>query len=168
MVGCLINLGYLGEERRLDLPKGVVKLLIVRRPVSGVPNGFTHFPMLSPSPSLFDDAQRWKGNNFNENEIKKLEKLEFDITSPDAWWALYKPVFKEELRKRGDVSQALRILESRVERGIEVYLFCYCKDLHRCHRVIVGEYLEEKGLEVNFNPKIEPVENIQLDIFNMD
>lgn len=163
----MISLGYLGESRTLDLDNNTAKLLIVRNPRNGVPNGFSHFPMLSPSLGLLRDAQRWKKNNFTDLEISKLNSLDIEINSEDAWWSLYEPLFEKELRERRDVQRGVEILKNKVNVDREVFLFCYCKELESCHRILVGEYLEAKGLSVNFrkSEKKKKEKEIQINMF---
>lgn len=151
----MIYLAYLGESKKIKYRSNIIKFLIVRKPVNGVPKGFIHFPYLSPSINLLENAQRWKNKIFIEKEKEYLELNNIDLNSSDAWWFLYKPRFKEELKRRNDVKKGINIIQQEIKHGKNVYLFCYCKDLERCHRILVGEYLEEMGMEVDFRKKEE-------------
>ena len=162
----MIYLAYLGESKKLEFKENNVKYLIVRKPVSGIPKGFIHLPHLSPSAELLENAQRWKRKEFNNEEKLKLLKQKIDTESNDAWWILYKPIFEKELETRKDVKKGTEIIKSDIQNGIDVYLFCYCKNVDRCHRVLVGEYLEQMGFEVDFRKKKIEEENFcQLNMF---
>lgn len=143
----MVKLGYLAEARNIDFKDGDLKLLVVRRPVNGVPFGFIHIPQLSPSPSLFDDTKRWKNGEFDEGEKKYLKDMGME-TSPASWWCLYEPRFKKELEGKSQMKVLERIVEKSKES--DIWLFCYCKDTDRCHRSIVGERLKEMGVRINF------------------
>jgi hypothetical protein len=163
----MLHLAYLGEAKKLHLDDKVMKLLIVRKPVSGIPEGFIHVPQLSPSLTLFDRAQRWKKGVFHEKELDYLYSIGITENTPDAWWFLYEKEFKRELKERPDMVRAIERLGKRLEQGAEIYAFCYCKNICRCHRRLVGEHMQERGYEVNFRkPPINitpsPVEQLSL------
>jgi len=162
----MIYLAYLGEAKKLEHGNNSKKYFIVRRPVSGIPKGFIHLPHLSPSAELLENAQRWKRKEFNDEERLKLLKKYIDIESDDAWWVLYEPIFRKELEIRKDVRKGIEIIRKDIQDRRDVYLFCYCKDVDRCHRVLVGEYLEQMGFEVDFRrEKIEEENFCQLNMF---
>lgn len=162
----MVYLAYLGESKNLKYKENSVKYLIVRKPVNKVPKGFIHLPHLSPSAELLEKAQRWKRKEFNDKEKLELSKLKIKIESNDAWWALYKPIFRKELKTRKDVNQGIDIIRRNFNQGKDIYLFCYCKDLDRCHRALVGKYLEKMGFEVDFRrEKIEEENFCQLNMF---
>jgi hypothetical protein len=163
----MLYLAYLGEAKKLSFNEMDLKLLIVRKPVSGIPEGFIHVPQLSPSLTLFDKAPRWKKGMFQEKEEAYLRSIGITENTLDAWWFLYEKEFKRELEERPDMVRAIERLGKRLEQGEEIYVFCYCKNLCRCHRRLVGEHMQEKGYEVNFrkpqiNIKPTPVEQLSL------
>lgn len=165
----MLTLSYLGEAKSLNLDENTLKLLIVRRPVSGIPKGFVHVPHLSPSNELFERTQMWKENKFKDDEIKTLEETGVSPDSKDAWWTLYVRDFTWELNNRKDMIKALNRLKSLLKEGKEVFLFCYCKDTYRCHRSLVGEHMKSLGFEVDFRDKEDEGDNkksIQMSIFD--
>lgn len=143
----MVNLGYLGESRKIEFKEEDIKLFIVRRPVNGIPLGFIHIPDLSPSTDLFRDTKRWKNGEYTKSEEKYLHSLNVDISS-SSWWYLYEPRFKEELMS--DKVEAIFDRIKEVSRDKNIWIFCYCKDLERCHRFIVGKELSKRGINVNF------------------
>lgn len=148
----MLHLSYLGEAAKLDISEEALKLLIVRVPPEKIPNGFIHVPQLSPSPHLFKTVRRWKGEDFTINETAWLgeNNLIKKYEGKDLWWFLYKRKFNEELKQRPDMKKALERLILLLNQNKEVYLFCYCKDVDRCHRGLVGGYVEDKGYKVDF------------------
>ena len=73
--------------------------------------------------------------------------------------------FTKELEIRKDVRKGIETIKKDIEDGKKVYLFCYCKKLERCHRVLVGEYLEQMGLEVDFRREKIEEDFFQLNMF---
>lgn len=166
----MIYLSYLGESKNINYKHDDKRYLIVRRPVGNIPRGFIHLPQLSPSLDLFEKAQKWKTNTFTDLEMETLRKIESN-TDEDSWWLLYEPIFMEELAKRKEVKEAINILKQDVNDKLNVYLFCYCKDLHKCHRYLVGKYLKELGLEIDFGSSSSAQKSVnnnenQLSFFN--
>lgn len=132
----MVKLSYLGNHQAFDLGQGM-NLLIVRRPPVKIPEHFIHVPQLSPSPELFHQAQIWK---------KQLGDKE-------NWFPLYEERFLKEIKERNDLVRALKKLEKRIQQGIDIRLFCYCKDHHFCHRKYIGMELEKRGHEVDWCEK---------------
>lgn len=162
----MIYLAYLGESKKLQYKNNSIKYLIVRKPVNGISKGFIHLPHLSPSAELLENAQRWKRKEFNNEEKLELLKKNVDVELNDAWWVLYKPIFEKELEIRKDVKKGIKIIKNDIQSGKDVYLFCYCKDVDRCHRTLVGKYLEQMGFKVDFRrEKIEEESFFQLNMF---
>lgn len=162
----MLTLSYLGEAKSLNLDKNTLKLLIVRRPVNGIPNGFIHTPQLSPSNELFEKAQLWKANKFNDEDIKYLKERGVSPESKDAWWILYKRDFSLEVNNRKDMIKALERLQILLKEGKKICLFCYCKDVNRCHRGIIGQHIKSLGFEVDFRDKEDKEKLIQMSIFD--
>jgi uncharacterized protein YeaO (DUF488 family) len=57
----------------------------------------------------------------------------------------FREMFKEEKINRPDFIEALNELKTLLEDGQDVYILCYEKDYHSCHRTIIREMLEEEG-----------------------
>ncbi len=136
----MLYLAYLGKATKLAINDKVPKLLIVRKPMSGIPKGFIHVPQLSPSTELFNNSRRWKENHFHSDEKILFDEMKVSSQDKDAWWSLYVPAFERELDERSDMKSALQRLEERLSNGEDIYLFCYCKNVDRCHRLLVGIY----------------------------
>lgn len=141
----MIKLGYLGEAIHCNVKEDDMKVFIVRKPVNGIPLGFVHNPILSPSVDLFKDTRRWKNGEYNEMEVEFLLKNNHPL-SPDSWWYLYEPRFIDQLNLDVSIRELDKLKEMSKDR--DVWLFCYCKDYCRCHRSIVGKKLEQMGCDV--------------------
>jgi len=138
----MIQLSYLGNHGEFDLEKAI-NLLIVRNPPVKIPEHFIHVPQLSPSRSLFNQAQIWK------KELGEKEN----------WFSLYEERFLKEIKERDDLKRAIVKLERRIKEGVDIRLFCYCKDADFCHRKYIGQELEKRGYEVDWCKK-ETVEQM--------
>lgn len=168
----ILYLAYLGESKKIDFDENARKLLIVRRPVNGIPAGFIHVHQLSPSIALFKKTRKdWKQGIFSDDEKEYLISLD-NLINEKSWWHLYKREFINEMNTRQDMKQALNRLKTLLNKDIPIYLFCYCKDVCRCHRCLIGEYFESNGYQVDFRYKYkeEPLLNpeIQLSLFDME
>ena len=146
----MLKLAYLGEAKKLNLPSNTLRFLIVRKPVSGIPVGFIHVPQLSPSLPLFEQTQVWKKGMFTESEKIRLTELGVSTEDPFAYWTLYEESFNQEMVNRPDMVRALQRLGERLNNGEEIYAFCYCKDVCRCHRGLIGRFMEENGFQVDY------------------
>lgn len=149
----MLYLAYLGESKQLKLEENILKLLIVRKPVSGIPAGFVHVPQLSPSLPLFDQAQSWKKQITRPQDIDYLRSIQKNENDSDAWWFLYANGFKKEMQSRPDMVRAIERLMEQLKQGKDIYVFCYCKDVCRCHRGLLGEGIEAKGFSVDFRKR---------------
>lgn len=129
----MLALHYLAEAKNLDLASGL-NLLAVRKPPSTNPVGFVHVPQLSPSLALFRKTQQWKKQSQH----------------PSEWWPEYVQQFIAEMRSRPDMVRALARLEQVLRDGVHVRLFCYCKDVRYCHRLLIGEEIVRRGMNVDF------------------
>lgn len=150
----MLYLGYLGEAKLLNIKENALKLLIVRKPPRVIPESFIHTPQLSPSIDLFNSTQRWKKGDFTPKELHWLKQQNIEMNE-DTWWELYKVKFNYELKNRPDMRKALARLEELLKEGKEIYLFCFCKDVNKCHRLLVGKYIEEKGYLVSYESNKE-------------
>lgn len=155
----MIHLGYLGEVRNISNLENSSLYLIVRKPVSGIPKGFTHLPQMSPSMGLFKDTYRWKKHQFTESEKRRLEELSINKDDAFTWWELYKPRFIKEMKNQ-DFKKAIDFLVRDMQEGRDSWLLCYCKDAEHCHRILVGKYLEDMGFEVDYRYKRESVSQL--------
>lgn len=163
----MLYLSYLGEAKKIEFKETDKKLLAVRKPVSGIPKGFIHVPQLSPSLPLFEQTQIWKRGIFKEVDKAFLKSIGQSIEDPTAWWFLYEQAFNKELVARPDMVRAIKRLSIRLTEGEEIYVFCYCKNVCRCHRGLIGTYMKEKGFDVDFRIKKEVKEKTteQLSLF---
>lgn len=153
----MLHLAYLGEAKKLNLPSDIVRFLIVRKPVSGIPAGFIHVPQLSPSLPLFEQTQIWKKGIFTIEDKAFLDSSNISSEDPFAYWSLYEKSFKQEMLNRPDMVRALKRLGERLNNHEEIYAFCYCKDVCRCHRGLIGQHMRERGFEVDFR-RVETVQ----------
>lgn len=92
--------------------------------------GMIRRPDLAPSEGLFKRYNRsWKGNPFSE------------------WWQKYVDAFEKEMQEL-DKLNALRELYRAARAGKTICLVCYCPDDTHCHRRLIREFLQAKGIEV--------------------
>ncbi|PLS18939.1 hypothetical protein CVD28_00635 [Bacillus sp. M6-12] len=154
----MLHLAYLGESKQIIVDSNTLRMLIVRKPVSGIPGGFIHVPQLSPSLQLFDHNRKtWKQGLFTEEDIAYLHSIQQTEDDPEAWWFLYEREFNKELVSRPDMVRAIERLGERLKQGVEIYTFCYCKNVCRCHRGLLGKHMQDRGFEVDFRKKQEPM-----------
>ena len=132
----MLVLASLSESRQFDLSSGE-NWLIVRKPPAVIPAFFEHVPALSPSPTLFKKAQEWKA----------------EYTSKSDWWEMYEQAFLFEMEDRIELKHALSRLRNILQEGKLVRLFCYCPDVHHCHRQYIGKWAEKQGFEVDYREK---------------
>ena len=160
----MLHLGFLSQAKNLNNGSDYKRLLIVRRPPEPFPNGFVHVPQLSPSLELFFKAKRWKKGEFYEHEESLIED-HFLGEPEDKWWFLYEREFMKEMHERPDMVKALCRLEEVINNE-EMYLFCFCPNYTRCHRGLIGKFLEEKGYPVDYmSTEKESKEESQLSLF---
>ena len=43
---------------------------------------------------------------------------------------------------------ALKTIKRMLEEGKDVAVYCFCEDVSKCHRSIIGDLFEKKGFEV--------------------
>lgn len=128
----------------IDVSAYDVKLQIVLSIKKGLLRGFTHVPHLAPSEDLYNIAMyKWKKLKFKKEEKEKMARGE-----TGTWWDLYKERFISETKTRVDFRRAYKRLKQCLDNGDNVILVCFCENLQRCHRSIVGHMLEEDGYKV--------------------
>lgn len=130
-----------------------LKLFIVRSPGKAMNSlkryDFIHVPQLSPSLELFKTYQnRWLNNDFTEAEKEYMDK-----GNTHTWWDLYMKQFKYEMTHRHDLQLALKTLIKRLNEGKDIILVCFCPNFARCHRGLIGYYLNSLGYDVRFYAK---------------
>ena len=116
---------YLTSVKNIsNLPEDGIKLLIARKRLDNM-KGINWVLELAPSKRLFWDYKK-------------------DIIS----WEQYEKRYKNELK---DNLKILMKIKMFIDNGINVSLICYCDDYNYCHRKIVGERIEDMGINVIFN-----------------
>ena len=124
------------------------KLFIVRNPmkVNCELYGMIHVPELALSPELYKKyITRWKYNEFTSKEEARLKELGPGAT----WWSLYYEQFIAQMYENDMQVNLARIVEL-LNQGIDVLLVCFCGNLERCHRNILGDYYTSLGYEVRY------------------
>ena len=108
---------------------------------------FIHVPQLSPSSELFGKYNnQWKKGIFTRQEKEVMAK-----SMTNSWWDLYVPDFIQEMNGRRDIQVCLKKIMRYLDNGKSVMLTCFCNDFNRCHRGLLGYYLQSKGYEVRFS-----------------
>lgn len=132
----------------LDLNQFPKKLLIVRSvgKAQGLidNHGFVHVPQLSPSEQLFRTYySKWSKSIFTE-----IEKQTMATGTTHSWWDLYAPRFMEEMSTRSDLQACINRTMELLDQGYNVLMVCFCPNYNRCHRGLIGYYLNKRGYEV--------------------
>lgn len=97
--------------------------------------GFERVKALAPNRELFVQYLReWKGSPASE------------------WWAEYRRRFIVQLNDQ-PAKRYLRLLWQLVQSNHSVVLACFCADESRCHRRLVGDFLQHYGVEVVSYPE---------------
>ena len=107
-------------------------------------------PQLSPSAGLFGRHFKWKKGEFTHEEIELLDKKNISTTRTDAWWYLYAPEFIEEMKTRSDLGKCMVRIMDLLDQGENVLVVCYCPEVLRCHRGLIGLVIQQKGYTVEF------------------
>ena len=116
---------YVYKERT---PKDAVVINIARKPMKETTN---HIIELAPSKELFSWYQ-----------IHKEE---------DNWFKEYKIRYKQEIQSNLEALKAMRrIKRDYINKGIDVVLLCYCRNVFQCHRSILGEAYEHAYVNVMY------------------
>lgn len=66
----------------------------------------------------------------------------------DNWFKEYKKVYKQEIQNNEIALEKMRYIKRILDSGKDVVLLCYCRDVSKCHRSIIGEAYEYVGVEV--------------------
>lgn len=103
------------------------KYFIVINPKGVKLKGISHRPELAPTRELYSWAMQHK------NEPN--------------WFEHYKEVFENDLKTRAGMINALNDIESKA-RTSDVLLICFCSDVNQCHRGIIADELEKRGIIV--------------------
>lgn len=125
------------------------RLFIVRNPmnVDCTKYGMIHVPELSPSPRLFKSYLRWKKGIFTEVEQRYLT-----LQGPNrSWWDLYCSSFTDQIKHNEDMIINLNRIQELLDQGVNILLVCFCGDYVNCHRILLGNYFDNKGYTVYYN-----------------
>ena len=104
-----------------------VKYFIVLRPGKVKVKGLRHKPDLAPSQELFTWAQAHKHE-------------------PD-WFQHYATWFKKDMVERPGLRNALARLEETAKEK-DILLVCFCANPEECHRGLIADELERRGVNV--------------------
>lgn len=117
---------YLASKYTYELikPEEAIVINIARKPMPGIIQALE----LAPSKELFSWFQKNK-------EIPN-------------WFDEYKRRYKYEIQSNEIALQHMRHIKEQLLKGIDIVLFCYCRDVYKCHRSIIGEAYEAVGIEV--------------------
>lgn len=69
----------------------------------------------------------------------------------DGWFEEYERKFIADVIPSWGFQEGTRVLIELVKLDKNVTLSCYCSDLDKCHRKIVGKYLQSLGIEILIN-----------------
>lgn len=113
-------------ELSIEDEDNTVIINVARKPIFGINK---HYLDLAPSKKLTD----WYTKN------KKKE----------GWFIEYKKRYKQQIQNDEKALAAMRqIKHDYLDKGIDVMLVCYCREVKKCHRKILGEAYEATGIEV--------------------
>ena len=149
-------LTYIGRLHEVDWTfYSDKRLFIVRKVSASAINAVKKYklqevPQLSPSAQLFSKYYNWKEGKFTPDEINELKSKNINPNRTDAWWHLYTPRFIEEMKTRPDLIKCMRRTIELLDSGINVVMICYCPDVSKCHRGIIGAVIHSKGYDVIF------------------
>jgi Uncharacterized conserved protein len=129
-----------------NLDKFDIKLQIVLSIKQGLKTGFIHVPHLAPSEGLYSVTMyKWKKLKFTKEEKERMR-----VGETGTWWDLYKERFIKEANESDKFKRAYKRLKEHLDSGRNIILICYCDDVTRCHRSIIGEMLVNDGYNVIF------------------
>lgn len=103
------------------------KYFIVINPKNVKLKGFVHRPELAPTRELYSYAMANKNN-------------------PD-WFEHYKKQFIHDMHTRAGVINALNDIEKKAKED-DVLLVCFCSDVNLCHRGLIADEMESRGVKV--------------------
>ena len=113
-------------ELLIEDEENTVVINIARKPIFGINKQYLE---LAPSKELFEWFQKHK---------KK-----------EGWFKEYKRKYKKQIQNDKRALASMRqIKHDYLDKGIDVMFVCYCRDIYKCHRSILGEAYEAVGIEV--------------------
>lgn len=100
-------------------------------------------------------ARYFKTNSFKK-DIRLCPSVELlnAYKSGDIDWCDFEREFKKEMEKQ-PMLQGLRDLYRRVKNGEDIILACYEKEDTKCHRRLIGEFLQQYGI---YYAELQPYE----------
>ena len=104
-----------------------LKLFIVLRPGTVSIKGLHHKPDLAPSKELFLWAQEHKHE--------------------PGWFQTYAQWFRRDMEQRPGLRAALNQIETLAATQ-DVLLVCFCADPYQCHRSLIAQELQRRGVTV--------------------
>lgn len=113
-------------ELLIEDEENTVVINVARKPIFSINK---HYLELPPSKVLFE----W----FQKNKKKK------------DWFKQYKMMYKKQIQYDEQALATMRkIKHDYLDKGVDVMLVCFCRDIMQCHRSILGEAYEATGIEV--------------------
>ena len=113
-------------ELLIENEENTVVINIARKPIFGINKQYLE---LAPSKELFEWFQKHK---------KK-----------EGWFKEYKRKYKKQIQNDKRALASMRqIKHDYLDKGIDVMFVCYCRDVYKCNRSILGEAYEAVGIEV--------------------
>lgn len=103
------------------------KYFIVINPKNVKAKGIIHRPELAPTRELYSWAQEHK---YEEN-----------------WFEYYKETFIHDIQTRPGLINALNDIEEKA-RAKDVLLICFCPDVNQCHRGLIADEMQRRGIVV--------------------
>lgn len=103
------------------------KYFIVINPKNIKLKGIRHMPELAPTRELY----HWAMEHKNEKD----------------WFVHYKEQFISDMKSRTGMINALNYIEKQAKES-NVLLICFCNDVNECHRGLIADELEKRGVEV--------------------
>ena len=105
--------------------ENVININIARGNMNGIGNKLIS---LAPSPYLF----KWYMDNKNS----------------DNWFETYRKVYMNQLKGNTSSLNSLSNIRNLLDEGNDVCIYCFCRNVSKCHRGIVGDLFVAKGYEV--------------------
>ena len=103
------------------------KYFIVINPKNVKLKGISHRPELAPTRELY----HWAMENKNDPN----------------WFEHYKAQFINDMKTRPGMINALNDIEKKA-KYYKVLLICFCSDVNECHRGLIADEMESRGIEV--------------------
>lgn len=142
--GLLLTCSYEDLDIYLNKYDFDIKLHITQYTNQGIKVDFLHTPQLAPSPELFAKTMNvWKKFKFSDEDLNYLKS----IHSND-WFDLYRRDYLKQIETDYDMQRYIKRVCKRLDEGKNIIMCCYCKNIDKCHRKILGEYFRQLGYEV--------------------